>query len=636
MAETLSPSGILIPKQTENISAGGVEEMRLLGSTANTALAGKASTSYVDAEVRSAFWPRGILASGSDWDTVKGAGLYIISALNSYVNTSPGYVTASNGVLIVESNSTGWATQRYIQHGASPISEWRTTVTSAWNPWRTVQSVEDGFVQPASRSPLDLDTLKTPQTLSLNAPFPEGYAGVPVGIAGPSLLMVVGSPGNQWAAQMLFQYGAPRMWWRTSRTFSTWNEWEEVGAGGDYETAPPPSDSHGMRVQAFKDAYPLVSTGGKGVVTLRFDHGLTNFKSTIWPLLQQYNVKAYIAMNSRNWGILENSGATFADAKAWIASGLVEFGNHTADHADRNTDAGIYDNIVNGRLELEDQLGTIIHGFTVPGLSEYDKMYGFASGSLDTYSSTYAGGLILANHGIVSGVANGVHRPLDGVVRQGQNHYGWEWRTAEDTKSLIDQAVSRKTALTLMAHPRYLGMTGYFDAAIAEEIIAYIRAQIDAGNLADLSFYQSHHAQLDPVSSDTDWIDVIPSGPAVDPAEPGVVQFRRVGDQVFCRVVGVAILAGSSNAWLLPNGIPAGYRLGGVGQVADVPGGYGNGALQPNRAVRHRLSVQEDDIGYVGYIHNWDGVTVEAARADGSRRIYGTIPPWITDDPFPA
>lgn len=143
-------------------------------------------------------------------------------------------------------------------------------------------------------------------------------------------------------------------------------------------------------------------------------------------------------------------------------------------------------------------------------------------------------------------------------------------------------------------------------------------------------------ARLDALERDTDWIDVIPSGPAVDPAEPGVVQFRRVGDQVFCRVVGVAILPGASNAWLLPNGIPSGYRLGGVGQVTDVPGGYGNGALQPNRAVRHRLSIQEDDIGYVGYIHNWNGTAVEAARADGSRRIYGTLPSWITDDPFPA
>lgn len=156
------------------------------------------------------------------------------------------------------------------------------------------------------------------------------------------------------------------------------------------------------------------------------------------------------------------------------------------------------------------------------------------------------------------------------------------------------------------------------------------RVKIDTGDGVQIE------VPVDPGPSDTDWIDVVPSGSAVDPAEPGLVQFRRVGDQVFCRVVGVAILPGASNAWLLPNGIPVGYRLGAVGQIVDVPGGYGNGAQQPNRAVRHRLSVQEDDIAYVGYIHNWNGVTVEAARDDGSRRIYGSIPSWITDDPFPA
>lgn len=417
----------------------------------------------------------------------------------------------------------------------------------------------EGFVQPASRAPLNLDDLKTPQTRSLNAPFPEGYGGAPDNCTGPSLLIVAGSPGNSWAAQTLFQYGDARMWWRTSRTFTTWNEWQEVGAGGNYMTAPPPSDSHAMRVQAFKDDYPLASTGGKGVVNLRFDHGLANFKSTLWPLLQQYNVKAYVAMNSRNWNIAENLGASYADARAWIASGLIEFGNHTADHADRNTDAGIYDNIVNGRLELEDQLETRIHGFTVPGLSEYDKMYGFATGTLDTYSSTYAGGLILANHGIVSGTANPVHRRLDGVVRQGQNHYGWEWRTVEDTKSLIDQAVARKTALTLMAHPRYLGLEGYFDAAMAEEVIAYIRQQIDAGNLADMSYYQSHHAQLGPVTDDSGDLDITS---ALSGIESGAVVLTRIGQQVWLDFRDVKLTdPGTYVQW---NGaIPQGFRPGG-------------------------------------------------------------------------
>ncbi|GAA4284832.1 hypothetical protein GCM10022261_23630 [Brevibacterium daeguense] len=55
-----------------------------------------------------------------------------------------------------------------------------------------------------------------------------------------------------------------------------------------------------------------------------------------------------------------------------------------------------------------------------------------------------------------------------------------------------------------------------------------------------------------------------------------------------------------------------------------------------NRAARHRLSVQENDIAYVGFINNWNGTNVEPARADETRRIYGYLPSWFTDDPWPA
>lgn len=40
MAQTLNPSGIVIPQSTDTISASGVDEMRAVGSTTNTAIAG--------------------------------------------------------------------------------------------------------------------------------------------------------------------------------------------------------------------------------------------------------------------------------------------------------------------------------------------------------------------------------------------------------------------------------------------------------------------------------------------------------------------------------------------------------------------------------------------------------------------
>lgn len=65
-----------------------------------------------------------------------------------------------------------------------------------------------------------------------------------------------------------------------------------------------------------------------------------------------------------------------------------------------------------------------------------------------------------------------------------------------DLKAQIDAAVSAKTALTLMAHPRDLGVIGYFEDALAQQPITYVKRLIDAGQLANISYCQSHHAAL--------------------------------------------------------------------------------------------------------------------------------------------
>lgn len=389
-----------------------------------------------------------------------------------------------------------------------------------------------------------------------------------------------------------------------------------------------------------------VLTGGLGAVAWRIDHGLKNFRDIMLPIFRAAGIVPMITYNPRDWSRPENEGVTAADLNQWVANGWVEISNHAANHTSATGNEDIYDQIVNGLAEIEAELPAArgkVFGFCVAGSGGYTDDAGetFTNGATPEQWGSHAGRLILEHHAVGYGYLPGTDlRVLDGTPRDGLSHLGTDTRPVSEFTAKIDQAIAERKGLQIMSHPSNLGNAGYHDAASIQQIVDYIVAKRDAGELAVLSSYQMMVADSTRASasgpSDTDWIDVIPSGPAVDPAEPGVVQFRRVGDQVFCRVVGVAILPGASNAWLLPNGIPSGYRLGGVGQVTDVPGGYGNGALQPNRAVRHRLSIQEDDIGYVGYIHNWNGTAVEAARADGSRRIYGTLPSWITDDPFPA
>lgn len=343
--------------------------------------------------------------------------------------------------------------------------------------------------------PIDLNTYKRPGLTPLPAPYPTGSSNYPEGNNTASVLLNLFPQSESYGSQLVFQYGAnPRAWWRTMRsiTGNTWNDWKEFSAGGTGGGSLHVSASHAMRVQAFKDAYPLVSTGGRGAVVIRLDHGLNFVKSTLYPLAVEFDIPIYIAMNSRNWSLPQSDQVTQAEAREWIASGLVEFGNHNADHEDKTTEADLWDAIVNGRRELEDQLQTTIHGYTVPGVGG-TAMMGFGSGTLNTFSETYAGGLILANHGIASGAIGPTLRPLDGEVRQGGRHFTFESSSWATIQSQVDEAVTAKAARTFMAHPNTLA--GRSDgAAISRQLFEYLRQQIDAGNLARISYYQSHHA----------------------------------------------------------------------------------------------------------------------------------------------
>lgn len=345
----------------------------------------------------------------------------------------------------------------------------------------------------------DLDAITAPGAYGLPAPFPAGWTGLPADVTTASVLVVHKGTraASSWLmAQELFQYGAtPARWWRSRRTSAAWNPWQRLGntnAGAEFALDQFPA-GHALRLQAFHDAYPLTSTAGKGVVCFRYDHGLTNFKAHLLPLHQARSIPAYIAMNSRLWTDPQNAGATQADARAWLASGLVQFGNHTADHQDKDTPADIFDTIVNGRRELEAQLNTTIHGFTVPGVTGLGGLGGFDGGTLDGYTHTYAGATALAAHGIVSGRGGSAYRPLDGITRQRSAHLTWEAQTYTTVKGWIDTAIATKTALTIMAHPRLLN-TGTFTTALAAQVLDYVAAKIASGQLANLSYYHSHHA----------------------------------------------------------------------------------------------------------------------------------------------
>lgn len=464
-----------------------------------------ARTAKLVAELRGPAGPgflRGKLPNGTNLNTFRTPGIWIIPT-TADADTMIGLPVKWPGVVFIKNDvsaSTIVCTQEFSTYRAGDAIEnvgiWDRLAAgdSAFASWSR-RPIDHG----AATGSFDLDRL------------PEGK----IAIYGPNNTTIVNGPPNAqpglvvtftvssftvMKAQLYMEYGTNgRILFRATSNvnggMSTWRDLTAAGGGGAAPLVGVGTPSE-MRIQAFKDAYPLASSGNKGVVVFRYDHGLANFKSGILPIHQAANMPFYIAMNSRNWDFAENAGATQADARAWIASGLAEFGNHCADHTDKVTIETIFDTVVRGREELEEQLQTIIHGFTVPGVGG-TGFGGFTDGKLNAYSSTWMGEVVLANHAIASGnIGATARRTLDGVVRQGSRHYTWESGTFADIKTQIDLAVSEKKALTLMAHPSFLGTAGKFDTALVQQVVTYVNDLITAGSLAPMSYYQSHHATL--------------------------------------------------------------------------------------------------------------------------------------------
>ena len=326
----------------------------------------------------------------------------------------------------------------------------------------------------------------------------------------PGQIFVLGSGGGTPNLSSIFYTpysgSRPRVFYTTINNYKAtgkdaWFEWVDLADKSGGNSSDVYSGHYGtpniVRIEDFKQDYPLVSTGNKGAVMFRYDHNLTSFKQKVKPLHDSLNFPYCIAMNSRTWDDPSNSGASQSDVKQWIADGLCEVWNHTATHVDTDKAEELFDIIVNGRIELEQQLDTKIHGFIVPGMAP-TGMGGFGGGaSYDVFSKTYAGSLIQAYHAVSSGSFSGTsHRKLDGKIKLGQAHYTIEKRTVASIKAHIDSAITNKTALQLMLHPHTLDMSGYLSTAKLTEVLDYVKSKVDAGQLVVLSPYQSLHAEL--------------------------------------------------------------------------------------------------------------------------------------------
>ena len=425
--------------------------------------------------------------------------------------------------------------------------------------------------------PADWNTIRTPGAYNFGSPFPnDGSTNFPPD-AETALTLIVTTPAGTWGVQEAYQFGPrPRRWWRTARTSVVWNDWIELGGAAGLSGGA--MASHSMWETEFINAMGgPIDTGGLGAISIRCDHGLTNIKASLIEAFRSRGIVPVIAMNSRNWGIAENSGATQSEVNAWVEAGEVEIWNHSATHGDAYDEATLVDEIVNGRLELEQQLPAAapVWGFAPPGTQDGWLGFGPTPNSPEKWGTT-AGQLILAHHAYAAGYIGNAYRPLTGQIQQGVPHISLDTYSMSAARTAIDRAAADRTGLQLMMHPRELDKAGKMTTAQFISLLDYIVAKREAGELVTLSPNEmlladatrppvtvpdvtglaARLAALEQDTGDRDITSLVPNLVAGS----GHWTIRRTGGWVYMNLYSLTFTPTSGSLWQQNGFIPVGFR----------------------------------------------------------------------------
>src|SRR5690606_6056086 len=79
---------------------------------------------------------------------------------------------------------------------------------------------------------------------------------------------------------------------------------------------------------------------------------------------------------------------------------------------------------------------------------------------------------------------------LDGQIRDGLGHVTIDGRAVADIKADIDEVIASRKGLQLMMHPSQLNASGKLSTAQFTEVLDYVVAKRDAGDLVILSPYE--------------------------------------------------------------------------------------------------------------------------------------------------
>lgn len=440
-------------------------------------------------------WRRGNLPDGTDVNTLANnehAGLWNVLTYATYAN-----LPINGGFLVVEPSGSG-TRQRVVSSNGGTIMErqgFKGSSGVTWYDWEFTHKSNYPSGQPLNDARTHGDFLVNSDVLA------NGIPDWPTHLTAPraSEITVRRTSTGLIRQTIMPLYRDNVMLTRVTTAISPspypFGDWTVVGAGsGSSGGGDPVGMINDLLKQDFSRRHGgRYSTGGRGAVAIRCDHGLANFRDKVLPLLEAAGIVPSLALNSRSWGLAENSGVDAATVNSWAAAGKVEVWNHSATHTNPSNPARLTEEIVTGLTELRAQLPDAdIDGWAVPGVSDQNPYMGMGSISdVQSLYSTEAGRMILSHHAVTTGhIPGSNHRVLDGVIRQGQAHLTMDSRTPAQIIAEIDNAIVAGTGLQLMVHPSLIDAPDRITAAGLEEVVTYISDQQDEGQLVALSPYR--------------------------------------------------------------------------------------------------------------------------------------------------
>lgn len=468
-------------------------------------LMGPAGTDAANAkftELERAKWLKGELPNGTNTNTFKIPGLWIIRSV-AHAETMTGLAENYPSLFLVEGDPVGSTIifrQKQIIHGSGRVyARMSSEGSSTYLPWSDTGA--DFGDAPAG---YDFNTLGEGR-IAVKAPNHTTMLNAPSG-AGPGL--VVGFVSRTFAifkAQIYFEYGGSggqggKIWARTSNSFTTLGAWKDLtatssggGGGGselDYSVENPFAND--QRKQWFiRRRGGFIGTGGKATVAIRIDHGAVNMRDLVLAELVRLSLPWGMAINpaQTRLDLPENAGVTWADYNEWARVKGMEPWNHGYSHVQALETSELMQQIVGGRDLLQENMpASAIEGWMVPGVGANGYGGQSSTNAVDSYFGYEAGRIILSSHAVASGYGGGALRPQLGALVDGQAHLGLDSAvTSSEIIAQIQEAQDIGGAIQLFLHPSQIGLADKTTVTVLNEIWEFLAAERDAGRLIMLS-----------------------------------------------------------------------------------------------------------------------------------------------------